>query len=155
LQPSESRLTINATEFTALRESVTHRGAFDAVITVFFLDTAPNLVRYIETVHQCLKKGGIWINVGPLLWNCFENGPAGRREGDWDDDEAYKARRPPVEENLGKLEFVEDEVLMLLEHCGFRVEKHEHCVDEAGYIRDRRNMLQNIYRLSHWVARKI
>lgn len=54
----------------------------------------------------------------------------------------------------GKLEFSEDEVLMLLEHSRFRVEKHESCADEAGYIRNRRNMLQNIYRLSHWIARK-
>jgi carnosine N-methyltransferase len=155
LQPEQSRFTINATEFSALPNSPNHRNAFDAVTTVFFLDTAPNLLRYIETVHRCLKTGGIWINVGPLLWNCFENGPAGRREGDWDDDEACKARRPQVQEEHGKLEFSEDEVLMLLEHCGFRVEKHEERAGEAGYIRNRRNMLQNIYRLSHWIARKI
>lgn len=74
-------------------------------------------------------------------------------------DEACKARRPQEveveqQQQHGKLEFSEDEVLMLFEHCGFRVEKHESCAGEAGYIRNRRNMLQNIYRLSHWIARK-
>lgn len=150
-------LNINAADFTAFYGDTNHEAVFDAVTTVFFLDTAPNLLRYIETVRHCLKPGGIWINVGPLLWNCLENGPGGRREGDADDDEACKARQceRSTEEkgSLRKLEFTEEEVLLLLERYGFAIERHERC-GEAGYIRDRRSMLQNVYQLSHWVARK-
>ena len=45
-----ARLTLNSTEFTALRESTMHRGEFDAATTAFSLDIASNLVRYTETV---------------------------------------------------------------------------------------------------------
>ena len=29
-----------------------------AVVTMFFIDTAPNLIKYIETVRNCLRPGG-------------------------------------------------------------------------------------------------
>lgn len=42
---------------------------FDAVLTCFFLDTARNVVDYLETIRRVLKPGGIWINCGPTLWH--------------------------------------------------------------------------------------
>lgn len=42
---------------------------FDSVVTCFFIDTANNIVEYIETIHNILKVGGLWINVGPLLYH--------------------------------------------------------------------------------------
>jgi carnosine N-methyltransferase len=159
LESEDACLTLNATDFPSEYGGAKNRGSFDAVATVFFLDTAPNLLRYMETVHNCLKRGGIWINVGPLLWNCAENGPGGRREGDIDDDEACKARHCNAFDNDGtpmaKLEFSEDEVLLLLEQYGFHIEKHDICIGEVGYIMDPKSMLQNLYRVSHWVARKL
>lgn len=44
------------------------RGEFDAVITLFFIDTARNVMSYLDTIHAALKTGGYWINFGPLLW---------------------------------------------------------------------------------------
>lgn len=46
-----------------------NRSAFDCVVTCFFLDTAHNVVEYIECIHHCLKPGGHWINLGPLLYH--------------------------------------------------------------------------------------
>ncbi|KAI5358907.1 putative carnosine N-methyltransferase, S-adenosyl-L-methionine-dependent methyltransferase [Septoria linicola] len=43
-------------------------GTFHAIATLFFIDTARNLVAYLETIHALLRPGGIWINVGPLLY---------------------------------------------------------------------------------------
>ncbi|KAM3414456.1 hypothetical protein BST61_g9621 [Cercospora zeina] len=43
-------------------------GQFDAIATLFFIDTARNLVAYLETIHSLLKPGGVWVNVGPLLY---------------------------------------------------------------------------------------
>lgn len=42
-------------------------GAWDAVVTCFFIDTAHNIVEYIEIISRILKDGGvgsyyIWIN---------------------------------------------------------------------------------------------
>lgn len=39
-------------------------GSWDACVTCFFLDTARNIVRYLEVLHSLLKPGGLWINCG-------------------------------------------------------------------------------------------
>lgn len=42
---------------------------WNSVVTCFFIDTANNIIDYILTLHKCLKKGGVWINFGPLLYH--------------------------------------------------------------------------------------
>ena len=42
---------------------------YDSVITSFFIDTANNIIQFIEIIFNILKKGGIWINIGPLLYH--------------------------------------------------------------------------------------
>ena len=42
---------------------------YNGVITSFFLDTANNIIQFIEIIYNILKKGGIWINIGPLLYH--------------------------------------------------------------------------------------
>ncbi|KAH9308465.1 hypothetical protein KI387_036376, partial [Taxus chinensis] len=42
---------------------------WDAVATCFFIDTAHNVVEYIEIISNILKDGGVWINLGPLLYH--------------------------------------------------------------------------------------
>jgi carnosine N-methyltransferase len=154
-----STLTINMNDFVTEYSKPCYKSSFDAVTTLFFIDTAPNLLDYITTVRHCLKPGGVWINVGPLLWNCYENGPAGRQEGDTDDDISEKIRHHfDSSDMMGSrpqmLEFSNDEVMALLEIFGFIVEVQNTDIGEAGFVANPRSMLQNMYRLSHWVARK-
>ena len=33
------------------------------------MDTAKNIIEYVETISRLLKKGGVWINFGPLLYH--------------------------------------------------------------------------------------
>ena len=42
---------------------------FDVVATLYFIDTAYNIVDYIKSIRKVLKKGGLWINLGPLHWS--------------------------------------------------------------------------------------
>lgn len=42
---------------------------FDCVVTCFFIDTAHNVVQYVEVIRHCLKEGGYWLNLGPLLYH--------------------------------------------------------------------------------------
>ena len=42
---------------------------YDVVVTCFFLDTATNVLEYLAILSNILKKGGQWINVGPLQWH--------------------------------------------------------------------------------------
>jgi SAM-dependent methyltransferase len=42
---------------------------YDAVATFFFLDTAPNMLDYLDHIARVLKPGGLWVNLGPLLYH--------------------------------------------------------------------------------------
>ncbi|KAK5047319.1 hypothetical protein LTR84_006841 [Exophiala bonariae] len=143
---------------------------FDGVVSVFFIDTAPNLIRYIQTVHNCLRKGGVWINIGPLLWH-FD----GRDNRDRNDEINSGGEKVPGQEGSdsnsvwedkgvsepGSFELTDEEVLQLVPQFGFEIVKHEiinrpHGSDEGfGYMQDASSLLQSRYRCSHWVARKI
>lgn len=89
----------------------------------------------------------MWINIGPLPWNCYENGPAGRQEGDMDDDVSCKIRHRLESSGLiyshpQMPEFSNDEVLCLLEYFGFMVELQNPNIGRAGFVSNLRSMLQ-------------
>ena len=42
---------------------------WDAILTCFFIDTAKNILQYIRTIARILPEGGIWANLGPLLYH--------------------------------------------------------------------------------------
>ena len=37
----------------------------------FFIDTANNIISYIERIFYVLKPGGFFVNLGPLLYHFF------------------------------------------------------------------------------------
>lgn len=96
------------------------------------------------------------MNIGPLLWNCEENGPGGRLEGDLDDDAACKSRMRQKSDSAGgfKLELMAEEVILLLKATGFKTEDQKNYAGDSGYMMDPKSMLQNIYRLTHWKVKK-
>ena len=160
------RLSMSSADFcVAYKED--NMNSFDAVATVFFIDTAPNLIAYVETVQNCLRDGGLWINLGPLLWH-FESNPPGTHGNAHQEDsttqkdsnsQIFDAAVPHIQENLGigeagSVELTDEEVKELLKHFGFRIEQAM-CGIETGYVQNPQSMLQSIYRPSFWVARKI
>ncbi|KAL7669885.1 hypothetical protein ACOME3_004832 [Neoechinorhynchus agilis] len=50
-------------------ETYNHSNVWDCVATCFFLDTANNVVEYVDKIYDILKIGGYWINLGPLLYH--------------------------------------------------------------------------------------
>ena len=42
-------------------------GEWDAIATVFFIDTAHNIVDYINRIYKILKPGGLWVNSNSYL----------------------------------------------------------------------------------------
>jgi carnosine N-methyltransferase len=118
-------------------------GRFDAVVTLFFIDTARNIIDYLETIDKVLKPGGVWVNLGPLLYGTA----------------------PLIELSL-------DEVLRVAEKIGFELLPVEAKwgVDTfpevegwrgkvkgalAGYSSDEQSMSRNAYQAQFWVARKM
>ena len=39
---------------------------YDLVVTLFFIDVSKNIVECVEIMHDLLKQGGVWINLGCL-----------------------------------------------------------------------------------------
>ncbi|KAE9379070.1 N2227-domain-containing protein [Stipitochalara longipes BDJ] len=147
-------MSMSASDFLLLYGDESHRETFDAVATVFFLDTAPNIIRYVEAIKNCLRPGGLFVNVGPLLWH-FENNAPGQhgREKDLDPNIASNQHGPMGIADPGAVELTDDEVVTLIEELGFDIEKREFGIT-APYIQDPESMLQNTFKASHWVARK-
>lgn len=51
------RLSMAAGDFVEVYEGVDQAGRFDCVATCFFIDTAHNIIRYMEVIRHCLKVG--------------------------------------------------------------------------------------------------
>ncbi|KAI0408050.1 N2227-like protein-domain-containing protein [Xylaria palmicola] len=139
-----------AADFLCLYGDEAHTGMYDAVAAVFFLDTAPNLIRYLEVIRHCLRPGGVLINVGPLLWH-WENHVPGHHgydgDGDYDENNSLGIADP------GSFELTDDEVVALVEKMGFIVESRQTGLT-APYVQDTQSMLQTVYQASYWIARK-
>lgn len=143
-------MSMSAADFLCLYAEPDRAAAYDVVATVFFLDTAPNLIRYLETIFHCLKPGGILANIGPLLWH-FEG-----RVWDRDDNEDGEAENNLDTSGIadpGNFELTDDEVMALVAQVGFEIVSRETGID-APYILNRESMLQTTYKASTWVARK-
>ncbi|TVY89968.1 Carnosine N-methyltransferase [Lachnellula willkommii] len=143
------QMSMSASDFLLLYGDEEQKDTFDAVATVFFLDTAPNIIRYIEVIKNCLRKGGLLVNIGPLLWHFENNAPGthGREKESPGQHDSIGIADP------GSVELTDDEVMMLVEQLGFDI-IHKASRIEAPYIQDKESMLQNTYKASHWVARK-
>jgi len=68
--PQNSDFSMVAGEFIEVYGHHTDR--WWSVATCFFLDTANNVMRYVETIWSILKPGGVWANFGPLLYHYAE-----------------------------------------------------------------------------------
>ncbi|BGP46986.1 hypothetical protein JCM10450v2_002838 [Rhodotorula kratochvilovae] len=106
------------------RELFRAEGTYDAVVTLFFIDTASNLLDYLETIFRTLKPGGVWINEGPLLY--YGN--------------------PGMELPL-------EDVVRAAELVGFEVEKRDE-LREVRYTADELGMYTFAYDCAFWIARK-
>ena len=147
-------MSMCAADFLCLYSDDAHAGLYDAVASVFFLDTAPNLIRYLQTIHHCLRPGGVLINFGPLLWH-FENNAPGNHGLDDDGDGEHDCKNNSHGiADPGSFELTDDEVMALVEHLGFRLQERETGI-EAPYIVDPDSMLKTVYKASFWVARKV
>ncbi|KAI0062566.1 N2227-domain-containing protein [Artomyces pyxidatus] len=104
-------------------------GPWDAILTCFFIDTAKNIVNYLRIIHKILAPGGVWINIGPLLWH-FENN---------------SSNDPSIELDL-------EEVKELARQIGFEI-KNERTVDTT-YVNNPDGLLGYVYHAAFWTATK-
>lgn len=113
-------------------------GTYDVLVTLFFIDTARNLLTYLETIHRLLRPGGVWLNLGPLLYGTA----------------------PFLQLSL-------DEIVLLAEAVGFKIEDPgDVCGDvslsglpvrakEISYGRNARGLNRNAFLVQTWRAIKL
>ncbi|KDQ56529.1 hypothetical protein JAAARDRAFT_194531 [Jaapia argillacea MUCL 33604] len=106
-----------------------HSGQWDAIMTCFFIDTAKNIVNYLRILHRILAPGGVWINLGPLLWH-FENN---------------STNDPSIELDL-------EEVKTLAWNIGFEISNEK--TISTTYVNNKESMLGYVYEAAFWTATK-
>uniref|UniRef100_UPI00398F5958 carnosine N-methyltransferase isoform X2 n=1 Tax=Pristiophorus japonicus TaxID=55135 RepID=UPI00398F5958 len=124
--PSHANFSMTAGDF---QEIYTEPNAWDCVATCFFIDTAHNVVDYIETIWKILKLGGIWINLGPLLYH-FENMA-----------------------NEKSIELSYEDIRHCILQYGFKIEVEKNSVPST-YTENDQSMLKYLYDCVFFVARK-
>ncbi|KAG9248294.1 N2227-like protein-domain-containing protein [Calycina marina] len=162
--PMLGQMSMTASDFICLYEGAEYSDHFDAVATVFFLDTAPNIIRYLETMWKCLRVGGVLVNIGPLLWHFEGTAPGTHGKGEsktgqhsHGNGEMHGANNHEDNKGIaepGSIELTDDEVVALVQKLGFEIVKKESGIT-TPYIHDPESMLQTVYKASHWVARKV
>ncbi|CCF33516.1 hypothetical protein CH063_00142 [Colletotrichum higginsianum] len=122
-------------DFTSAFKS--DKGQYDVVVTHFFIDTARNIMSYLDSIHALLKPGGYWINFGPLLWG---TGPFVQLSLD---------EIVAVSKSIG-FEFVDGS-----EQCGgVTLQGEKVRGKEAVYGFNDKALTKNAYSAQSWVAKK-
>lgn len=120
-QPSPNFRLLDA-DFYSLTQ-----GGYGFIVTMFFIDTAVNIVQCLEQIHDLLAPGGTWINLGPLLWTSG---------------------------GVARMELSLEEVLKLAELVGFEVRPESRRQIDTEYTSNRPGMMRWIYETEFWIADK-
>ncbi|PKU78404.1 carnosine N-methyltransferase [Dendrobium catenatum] len=135
IQPASAGITEGFSmcggDFIEVYNDIDQEASWDAVATCFFLDTAHNIVEYIEVISKILKDGGVWINLGPLLYHFAD---------------AYG----PEEEM--SIEISLEDVKKVALQYGFEFEMEKSI--ETTYTANPRSMMQNHYYTAFWTMKK-
>lgn len=108
-------------------------GGYDFITTLFFIDTSLDFFATLAQIYRLLKPGGLWINLGPLLWT----GGA-----------------------QAKVELSLEEVLAASKLVGFKILDDpsgsiQRRTVECEYTADSQAMMKWVYRAEFWVAKKV
>jgi len=128
--PPNAKFSMTAGDFLEVYEKPEHEGAWDCVVTCFFIDCAKNIVAFLERILYCLKENGVWINLGPLLYH-------------YADTPDEKSIEPPYDFLAG-----------IIRRIGFKIEKE--ILDLATtYADNPRSMLSFSYKSVFLVCTKL
>eukprot|EP00884_Botryococcus_braunii_P007642 jgi/Botrbrau1/1687/Bobra.116_2s0029.2 len=133
LLPGTQLLSMSAGDMVEVYGGPERAGSYDFVLTCFFIDTSHNIIEYIEVIHNALREGGIWINLGPLLYH-------------WADSHTYL----PDEEL--SIEVSLDDVERISCAMGFRLLRKE--MVPTGFNVNLRSMMTSSYRSVFWTMEK-
>lgn len=125
--PESVKFGMCAGDFTEVYAKDINR--FHVVAASFFLDTAHNIIAYLELIYKILKPGGYLISLGPLLYHY-----AGLPE------------QP-------SLELPWEDLIVIIKELGFIIEELRD-IENVPYIANNVSMLNVCYTCKFIVARK-
>merc|ERR1711862_824692 len=67
--PEDAKFSMAAGDFVDVYSGPEYVSSQDCVVTCFFIDCAHNILQFVQVIHRVLKTGGVWINLGPLLYH--------------------------------------------------------------------------------------
>lgn len=139
----------NTPEIRGIRAS--NRASKDIVITNFFIDTASNILDYLETINHCLKPNGFWINFGPFMYH-FESDPQTELTADFD---SFSGELSGIKDApLKGLELSHEDLLEVArKKFNFRTIKVETHIPSA-YGMNEQNISMLGYQCSFWILQK-
>jgi hypothetical protein len=70
--PETCNFSMCAGDFVEVYRSQTNH--WHCIVTCFFIDTAHNIIEYVDVIHNALVPGGYWLNLGMLLLRCSGGG---------------------------------------------------------------------------------
>jgi len=126
--PKNTNFSMVAGDFIEVYKVPDYKEYWDGIVTCFFMDTAKNILEYIELISQILKPNAVWINLGPLLYH-FED--------------MYS--EPSVELSL-------EEFFEAIKMFGFTIKESKRI--ETTYCCNQKSMLKYKYNCSFFVAVK-
>lgn len=124
--PPNSQFSMAAGDFL---DCYKEENSWNCVATCYFIDTAHNVISYIERIYHILTPGGIWVNFGPLLYHY-----------------ADMTSEPSVE-------FSYEQIIEIVKKVGFEILKDERNLDST-YVNNPFSMLQYTYKCGLFVVRK-
>ena len=122
----ENAFSMTAGDFL---EVYTEPQEWNCVATCFFIDCASNVVEFIETIFHILQPGGIWVNLGPLLYH-------------------YSNMK-----NERSIEPSYEVLCEVIKKVGFKIEKSQTGL-KTSYCQNPKAMLQYEYESVFFVCRK-
>ena len=140
-----SSMAMCAGDFCEVYGKPEYQSHFDAVACCFFLDTAKNILDYLDTIRFCLKKGGTLTSIGPLLWHWVEHSdqlgfgasPLGNRSEGGQNDQEEEDEDISIEVSL-------EDLIAFAEELGFRLDVKRHPL-ACLYSTDRKSMHRTVY----------
>ncbi|XP_033100888.1 carnosine N-methyltransferase-like [Anneissia japonica] len=124
--PQDANFSMAAGDFL---EVYTEKDYWNCIATCYFIDTAHNILDYLDKIYEILKPGGYWINLGPLLYH-FSDIPG---------------------ENSIEVSYVE--LRRAITEIGFVI-LDEHTDAESTYTQNPRSMLQYKYHCVFFTCQK-
>ena len=126
-------LGMAAGDFGEVYSSREYEGAFDAVVTCFFIDCSHNVLHAIDVIAGALKPGGVWVNCGPLLYH-------------WADAHTY------LDSQELSIELPLEDVKAAAQAAGFEILEEGSVECRSADIR--RSMMHTVYDCASWTMRK-